>query len=156
VIAPSAKYLSGLEDANLFVLEMPNEHSTCLVVATLHPFNLDGRGYEARVYRLHPQRVMISPAAAAASLVGWGIDEINIYPDKSIELTRIESTRDENFVLRIWLSPPYVFDFKNTYLVDYTEVPNDSTPPRLLELLQSSTVNWKHVTLPGCEITHLR
>jgi len=150
MIGSSAKYLSRLEDANLFVLEVPNEHSTCLVVATLHPFNLDGRGYEARIYRLHPQRVMISPAAAAASLVGWGIDEVNIYPDKSIELTRIEPTRDENFALRIWLSPPYDFDFKNTYLADYTEVPDGSIPTELLELLQSSTVNWKHVTLSDC------
>jgi hypothetical protein len=150
MIGPSAEYLSSLEDANLFVLEMPNEHSTCLVVATLHPFNLDGRGYEVRIFRLHPQRVMISPAAAAASLVGWGIDEINIYPDNSIELTRIESTRDEDFVLRIWCSLPYDFDFKNTYLEDYTEAPGDATPPMLFELLQSSAVNWKHVTLSDC------
>ncbi len=130
--------LNRLVDANLFTLKMPNAKDGSLVVGTIHPFDLGGLGYEARIYQVFPERIALSPAAATAGLSGWGIDDVSISEHGCIEVSR-----DEEFSLKIWVALPCTIQVKRKYLSSHPTLPEDGPPQELVTLLNSTDSRWQ-------------
>jgi hypothetical protein len=136
---------SRLDDVNVFVLRVPTQLDRNLVVATLHPFNLDGHGYEARIYMLRPDRVELSAAALGAGTSAWGLDELSVNEDGSIE-----ASRDNEFSLRIWASLPCTVRVGWKYFETHPELPDDRAPSEILELLDKNDCIWEEQFVTEC------
>jgi hypothetical protein len=135
--------LAKLEDANIFLLKMPESKDPVLVIGTMHPFDLDGRGHEARVYRLVPTQLEISEAARAASRTGWGIDEIATTATGNLTVAR-----DEYFI-SISVQLPFTFMMRSAMLSDHPEL-GEQTFLTLEKLNEEGSQDWKRFSVEKC------
>jgi hypothetical protein len=139
--------LSRLRDANIFVMQTPDELDGRAVIATLFPFDLNGQGYEARIYRLRPESLELSPAAAAAAMSGWGIDDISSYRDGALGV--LEMSRDEEFKIAVRAKLPCVVEVKRKFLRAHPEL-GDAVPTELAKLLDETDVDWSPIPVTEC------
>jgi len=147
--AGSVSLFSRLIDANLFVIQIPGGGNADAILATLHPFDLDGNGYEARVYRFFPERVVLSPAAMALGASGWGIEDVSVDLDGGLRLSR-----DEELSLKIWATLPCELSVKRVFLATHPLLPDDGPPGELLTLLNSEKPGWEMTLVTACPFTY--
>lgn len=136
---------SRLVDANLFILQIPSAEDAAIILGTLYPFDLDGLGYEARIYKLTPKHVALSQAAAIAGTSGWGIDDVTVNSGGSLELSR-----DEDFSLKIWAALPCEIQLKRDFFSVHPSLRDNGAPRALHALLTSSAVSWQTLTVTKC------
>jgi hypothetical protein len=137
---------SRVHDSNVYVLDRPSRDGDALVVGILHPFDLTGEGYEARVYRLTPRRVTISRAAEEGPEIGFGIDGIDVTTSGTVTLSN-----DDDLWIRIELGLPCEVDVKNVMLEEHPEQDGSACYLTLRALEADEKIAWETARVVRCE-----
>jgi hypothetical protein len=138
--------LARVHDANVYVLDRPWHDDDPLVVGMLHPFDLDGEGHLARVYRLAPRSVTISPAAEENTEIGFGVEEIDVTPSGTVTLSH-----DDEVWVRVELSLPCEIAMKSVMLERHPEQEGSKCYDALRALEADEKIAWVTTYVVRCE-----
>ncbi len=145
--------LHRIIDANAFLLAVPRTREEEVVLATLHPFYLDGRGYEARIYRANHCDVEISATLGDRGAGGWGVDEIAC-ERRVVTLANGDILPEDDIRLRISIATPYLVQWKQQWLTTHPILLEDGPPADILRLFEDNAVPWKTFTFPQCYVEY--
>jgi hypothetical protein len=138
--------LARLHDSNVYVLDEPSLDLNRFTIGMIHPFDLDGEGFQARVYRFSPRRVEFSPAAEEATRTGWGIDGVDITARGAVTLSN-----DDELWIRIELSLPCEVDVKSVMLKEHPEEEGLASYLALRGLEANREIAWETTPVVRCE-----
>jgi hypothetical protein len=136
--------LARVHDSNIYVLHQPSYDRDMLIVGMMHTFDLDSRGYEARIYRVPARRVTLSPAAEEARETGWGIDSV-----KTTARGVVTLSSDDDLWMRIEFLLPCEVDVKRLMLSEHPE--QESAAYTALRSLEANDdIAWEPTPVVTC------